>query len=173
MTLPDIDDGATYGGVNLVDFGGQAVVDPTTDRGASAVNPLVASAAMMTHTALRAWARITTAGTGAPTLTAGDSVWNWASNTNAAMVPTRTSAGKYTLTFPATVVDQIPSGAPGALVSPHNLNLRAGWLPPVLFGGTLYQPVVNSIAGNVVTVWVLSGTTPTDTTGLVIDGFFL
>ena len=176
MPLPDTDDVAVFGGANLVDYGGQGVIDPTTDRGASSVNPLVNDVACMTHTAVRAWVRFAPTGTSTPSLVASDTLWAGSTNggnpNNAAPVPTRTGVGLYVVTLPSTVYDEIPSGSPGYF-GPHTLNLRVGWLPPVLSGTTVYQAFVTSISGPVVNVSILVGSTLTDPTGLNFDLFLL
>lgn len=115
MTAPDIDSLATYGGA-LNNYA--PVTDPTTDRDAAAANQAYASAAAMTHTSRRCWARfVGAASTGALALqvTNGhDSHWGSASGVKPTFV--RTSAGIVVLTWPATVTDEI-----GVV---HTLNLR-------------------------------------------------
>lgn len=113
MTCPDIDALATYGGA-LNNY--MPVTDPTTDRDATAANQAYASAAAMTHTSRRCWARFVGSAT-TPTLqvTAGhDSHWGSASGVKPTLA--RTGAGVVTLTWPATVTDEL-----GVV---HTLNLR-------------------------------------------------
>lgn len=119
MTAPDIDTLSSYGGA-LQDL--SPVIDPTTDRPASGANQEYASAAAMTHTCPRALARITWAGTGTPTLTTHEEQWN--NGNNSAPTAARTAVGKGTLTYPATVYDEIPSGSPGYNAAGHALNMR-------------------------------------------------
>lgn len=169
MPIPDIADADSYGGAGLLDYAGQAVVDDTTDRGADGVNPLVADVAAMTHTAVRAWAKFTPSGTGTPAIGANDACWDGAKDDggislNAAPTALRLSTGAYKITWPVSVYDEVPEGAPG-YVGPHTVNLRDAWCPPVLSGGTLYQPVVTSVSGNVVFVSILVGSTLTDPSG--------
>lgn len=176
MPLPDTDDAGVFGGANLLDFGGQGPIDPTTDRGAAAVNPLVNDVACMTHTAIRAWVRFTPAGTGTPALVANDSLWAGSKDINnnplnTAPVVARTGVGLYVVNQPATVYDEIqPSGSPG-YIGPHTLNLRAGWLPPVVSGGVFYVPYISVITGGVVGISIYVGSTLTDPNGPSFDLF--
>lgn len=119
MTAPDIDTLSSYGGA-LNDLA--PVIDPTTDRPADGANPAYASIAALTHCGPRASARITWAGTGTPTLTTHEEQWN--NGNNAAPTVARTGVGLGTLTYPATVLDEIPSGSPGYNASGHALNMR-------------------------------------------------
>jgi hypothetical protein len=169
MPLPETDDVDTFGGAHLVDYAGQAVVDSTTDRGADAVNTLVNDVAMMTHLALRAWVKFTPGGTAAPALTASDTMWAGAKDDgenplNAAPTVERSTTGVYEIVFPTSVFDEIPEGSPG-YVGAHTLNLRDAWCPAVYASSTLYQPVITSVSGNVVTVTILVAGTPTDPNG--------
>jgi hypothetical protein len=118
--LPDVDSIDDYGGV-LVDE--RPVDDPTSQRSAGQVNAAFDSAAGATHVVARAWARIVLGV--APTLAMSnpnDAVWGVAP----APVPAHTGTGAYTLTFPATVSDEIGN--------PHSLNLR--WADFTIEGAT-------------------------------------
>ncbi len=101
MSLPGIDTLSTYGG-KMVNYA--PVEDPTTDRDATAANQSYASTAAMTHTAPRAWARITMAATtGAMVLVAHDAVWG----TSVAPTFAHVSTGVFTITWPVTVTDEL------------------------------------------------------------------
>ena len=165
MSLPATDSASTYGGAGLVDYGGVAVIDPTTDRPAYGVNQLVSSVAGMTHTAIRAIVQFTQNGTGAPTLLYSDATW--AATGYVAPTPARASAGVYTFTWPTQVYDEVPAGAPG-YTSPQTLVLR-GALPSQMVpsgGGVILSLAAYASAANVITFYSNSGTTPTDLTGV-------
>ena len=113
MTSPDRDTIGTFGGP-WNDY--QPVLDSSTDVPAAGGNQWAADTAAMTRTATRGWARFTPAGTGSPTLQTN---WEqWPSGDNAAPTAARTGVGLYTLTYPATVLDELGAN--------HTLNLLAG-----------------------------------------------
>ena len=175
MPLPDTDSSDTFGGAGLVDYAGQGVTDPTTDRAAAGVNPLVADVAGMTHLNPRAWCQFSTSSTSggadAPTVNASDACWAGAlaggTPLNAAPVVTRVDVGKFYVTYPTTVYDEIPVGAPG-YVGAHTVNLRFSSAPPRFKSSTLYV-VVCETSGNVVTVTVTSGGSAVDVASLTVD----
>lgn len=105
--FPDIDVVATYGGALTNYF---QVEDATTDLDASADNQNRCSTAAMTHTASRAWARLVCAATtGALALSnvnPNDAGWPGLP-TNAAPTLLRNGTGDFTLTWPATVQDEL------------------------------------------------------------------
>ncbi len=143
MTLPDTDDLDTLGGVKT---NAHPVEDPTTDLDADQDNIQRCDVAMMTHTAIRAWARFTSAATtGAMILVAHDAQWG-----NAALVApalARTSDGLFTLTYPASVDDE--------LAEAHTTNFRGAW--GVSRGGaTLYFIHVHPTSANVLTVRIFN-----------------
>lgn len=158
MTAPDTDTLGTYGGATQ---DAAPVSNPQTDRPASAVNQEYATTAMQSHTAIKAWVRFTPVGTAAPVLAASgaqhDEQWGTAMGpTNALPVVARPSTtGIYTLTWPATVQDEIPSGSPGASAG-HALNLRVAWCNEEIASGTLYKANAVVTAPNVVTVYIWS-----------------
>jgi hypothetical protein len=145
MTLPDVDSLATLGGAlnNL-----SAVENPLTDRDAGGANQAYADAAAMTHTMIRAWAHITLNGSSTPTLVAHDSVWGNA--VGVAPVLAHTGTGVVTVTWPTTVLDEIPNGAPG-YTGAHTINLRAGW-GNLRVVATLYETAISITAPNVATL---------------------
>lgn len=101
-----------------------APIDPSTDRSATGVNPAYGDLAAMTHTAFRVWAHLTLYSSGAaPTVVAHDETWN--NGNNVALVAARVSPGIFTMTYPSTVVDEIPSGSPG-YTGPQSTNLLGG-----------------------------------------------
>ena len=113
---------STYGGAKK-DY--SAPIDSTTDRTAAGVNPAYGDVAAMSHTDFRAWAHLTLyANTGAvPTIVAHDEKWN--NGQNAAPVVARVSPGVFTLTYPTTVLDEIPSGIDG-YSGPQTVGLVSG-----------------------------------------------
>ena len=134
MPLPDVDSIDDYGGVLQNE---RPVDDPTTQRSAEQVNAAFDSAAGATHTVARAWARVVLGG--APTLAVtnpNDSVWG----VSPAPTPANTGTGTYTLTFPATVSDEIGNT--------HTLNLR--WAE-FQIEGNVFGFAQGSAAANVVT----------------------
>jgi hypothetical protein len=145
MSLPDVDALATYGGA-LFDY--SAPVDPTTDRPASGANQAYNNVAAMTQTACRAWVRLTLNGSATPVLVAHAS--HWGNAIGVAPTFTRTSAGIYTITWPATVLDFIPNGAPGFATS-HTVNFRGGWTN--VRGATIFQSQVTPTAANIGTLY--------------------
>lgn len=151
MTLPDVDAGGTYGGYPG-DY--SPVKDPTKEVPAAARNPMAASVVGMTHTTPRALARVAWQGTGTPTLTWHDANWG---NTNAvAPTPARIGVGQGTLTWPANVADDIPSGAPGFNAAGHNLNFQIAHGNSE-GGATLYHCNAVVTAPNVVTFYIHNG----------------
>jgi hypothetical protein len=149
MTLPDIDTLPSVGGA-LFDYSPQ--IDPTRDRAAAAANVAYADAVAQTHTIVRAWVRFTLNGAATPVLVAHDSVWGNA--IGVAPTFTRTSAGIYTVTWPATVVDEIPNGAPGYQAS-HTINFRAA-LGNVRAVATAFDIFCAPTSANVVTVRIFN-----------------
>ncbi len=113
--LPDIDALASMGGA-LKNYAN--VADVTTDLDAEFDNRSRMQVAMMSHTAIRAWARVTLAATtGAMILVAHDAVWG--NTAPVAPTPARTSSGLFTLTWPATVNDE--------LARVHTVNFRCAF----------------------------------------------
>jgi len=142
MTLPSIDTITTYGGV-FADYG-VSVVDPTTDQSADDFNKMSASVAMMTNTAIRAWAIFTTAATtGAMALQSHGAVWG----TSVAPTLARSGAGVFTVTWPSTVDDELGES--------HNVNIL-GVLRPNPYGSTLVHTQAERTSANVVTVYTFA-----------------
>ena len=175
MTLPDKDTLLqTYGGA-LNDYG-TPVIDPTTDRPAAGANQQYASTAMMTRTAFRCFATITwvlpATGNGLWIVSRHDAVWEGANAAGLALnaVPTVThvSPGVFSVTWPATVVDELGVS--------HTLSLRAAFSNYE----TVIGPARNSrtvvTAPNAVQVTVFDGggspidPTQTSTPGAASDG---
>ncbi len=139
MTLPESDTLSTYGGA-LANYG-IGVVDPTTDRDADDANKAFASTAMMTRTAMRA--SISFTGVAAtPTVSAFEAVWKGGTVTSP--TPSRTGAGIFTFTWPASVLDEL--GATHTL----NLTSASGYAE----SSTAYHVQAVMTSANVVTVYV-------------------
>jgi hypothetical protein len=117
MATPDVTDAAAYGMPTggFQDGEGLAVVDPTTDQSAAAASVALNDTAQMTHTADRAWVRFTAGASPAVLATNGHDAM-WGSLSGVKPVPVKTATGTWTLTWPATVVDQ--------LGNTHTVNLR-------------------------------------------------
>lgn len=148
MTAFTTDSFATYGG-GLNDY--SPVVDPSTDRPAAGANAAYAATAGMTHTAPRAWCRVTLNGSAAPVLVAHDAIWG--NSVAVAPVLARTGVGTVTSTWPTTVSDEITAGQPG-YTGPLPLNLRAGWAQNR--GTTLYHRIIDITSANVATLRVFN-----------------
>jgi hypothetical protein len=160
MTLPAIDTLDNYGG-EKEDYA--SVEDPTTDRAAADANQAYASVAMMTRTVCRAWLRFTGDAT-TPVLLDWDAVWKGSTVTDPVIAQIAT--GIYTITWPATVQDE--------LGETHTLNLQAAscstegnWAfcsaavtsanVVTVFIGTpaAAPPVADDMAGSNFLVWII------------------
>ena len=165
--LPSIASAGTYGGAGLVDYAGQAVIDPTTDRSASGVNPLVSDVAGMTHTAIRAWVRLTTNGVSAPSLVSSDATWQ--ATSYAPPTVSRSGYGLLLITWPTTVNDEVPPGAPG-YIDPITLNLRAGWWTTV--NSATFAALQLQVSGNACYAYTFnSSLANADLSGVTFDVF--
>lgn len=157
MTFPARDTIATYGGV-LVDL--FPVTDPTTDRPASGANQAYGSAAALTKTGVKAWVRMTTAGSNPPTLAATGMAHDAAWGNALSYAPTfsRTSTGIFVVTWPTTVNDEV-----GAL---YSVNFRAV-LAPCAEGSTPFHAQGEIASPNQLTIRIFALATgaPTDATG--------
>lgn len=140
MTLPEIDDLATFGG-ELNNY--SPVVDPTTDRDAAAMNIALADVAGMTQTCVRAWAAFV--GHGATPTDPASNIHGavWGNTAPVKPTPARTGSGVYTVTWPSSVTDELGES--------HTVNLRRGWAQ--VEGATAYHAQV-SFSANVATVRV-------------------
>jgi len=169
--LPSVASLSTYGGA-LNDY--SPPIDASTDRPAAGANPAYGDTAAMTHTAIRGWARFTPAGSSTPTLASHDETWN--NGNNSAPTIARSEEGIYTLTYPATVYDEIPATSPGGVSGGYALNLRAGFCNEEIGGSTLYKAIAFITSPNVVTVKIFSvGSSPalTDPNDGTVIGVFV
>ncbi len=143
MTFPAVDSLDTYGGAK-VDL--NPITDPTTDRPSAAVNEAYASVAAMTHTAVQCWARVTTAAsTGAMVLSSHDAAWG--NEVSVAPTLARTTTGVFTVTWPATVTDELGDTPTVALRAAARPNTE---------GATLYFAQAVKTSANVVTFYVFN-----------------
>lgn len=141
--LPGVAALSTYGGIKS---NGSPVEDPTVDEDAAHRNQCFADAAGMTQTACRAWCALVGHGT-APTDPASNvhgAVWG--NDVEDKPVCARTSTGLYTITFPATITDE--------LGVEQTVNLRHAWAS--VEGATLYFTTATVTAPNVVTLRVFN-----------------
>lgn len=139
MSLPDIDSLSTYGGALN---NSTPVEDPTTDRDANLANKAYANVAALTHTGIRAWCAFVGHATTPPDPVSNvhDAVWG---NPPAVKpVVAKTGTGVYTVTFPATVQDELDAT--------HSVNLRRAWAS--VEGTTPYLTTATVTSANVVTV---------------------
>lgn len=167
MALPQTGSLVGYGG-GLNDFA--PVIDPTTDRPASGANVAYSDVAGMTHTAVRAWAQFTWNGSGAPTLVVHDA--NWGNALGVAPTVVRTGAGLGTVTWPATVANEILVGTPG-YTGPQALNLRDGWGRSTSLS-TPYHVQIAVTSANVASIAIFaSGGSLTDPSGVNFNVFVI
>jgi len=135
------------------------VTNAATDQPASGGDQQANDTAMMTRTACKALVQFLTAGASAPTLVAHEAQWG----VGVAPVLARTGVGVYTVTWPASVTDQL-----GVAQAP---NLRFAF--PSTSGATAGTIIVGAYmsAPNVATVTLRDSTTGTagDSSGFVIS----
>jgi hypothetical protein len=165
MTLPSRDSLATFGGTlgaGYVDY--SPVLDPTVDMPAAAGNQALSDVAMLTRTAVRAWARFTPAGTGTPVLVSNWALWGTGSGAQPAVA--RSGVGIYTLTWPATVTDDLTVSSAAGYLGPQTLALLAA--EGQTEGATFFS-VQASASANVATLWIFgTGNTLADPNGPTI-----
>lgn len=159
--MPNLPDTATLAndlGGAMVNY--EPVVDPTTDLDAGFDNNSRCNVAMMTHTAIRSWATFTTAATtGALVLNAHDALWG--NSLGVAPSLARTVAGTFTMTYPASVNDELGVA--------HTVNFRMG-LGQARSATAGYDIQVIPTSANVLTIYVRDNTnTLVDAVGLVLD----
>lgn len=144
MTTPDVTDATGYGlpTGGFQNGEGLAVVDPTTDQDAAAASAALNDTAQMTHTADRAWARFTAGASPAIVNTNGHDAM-WGSLSGVKPVPAHTGTGTWTLTWPATVQDQLGNS--------HSVNFRKARVS--VEGSTLAFVQWEVTAPNVITVY--------------------
>ena len=164
MTFPAQDSLNTLGGA-LNDY--SAVVDPTTDRGAAAVNTLVADVAMMGAIAPRAWCLFTAAATTAGMMLVSHNA-GWGNSPGVAPTLARSAVGIYTLTWPASVSSVITPGAPGADVTPWTLNIQDAFAAAKSAAAPFYLAGAVGLV-NVITVYTSLANVATDATGVNIS----
>ena len=101
MALPSPTDFAAYGGA-LINH--HPIANPQTDRDAKAVNSALSDLAMMTRMCPRAWCQFNASN--APSVVDHDATWGKVTPVVAPTV-SRTSAGIFVLTWPASVIDNL------------------------------------------------------------------
>lgn len=160
--IPDVDSLATYGGA-LENYG-IGVIDPLTDRDALAMNRALATVAGMSHTAIRAWCRFTTAATtGGMVLVSHDAVWG--NGSSVAPVLARSSAGVFTVTWPTTVTDELGVS--------HAVSFRCS-LRPNVSSSTCYHANAVRTSANILTVYTfLANGTADDIAGTTVNVFVI
>jgi hypothetical protein len=138
---------ATYG-MPVNDYA--PVTDPTTDQSAAGANQGFCDLSMMTNTSIKAVVALQTNNTSAPVLISHAAQWG----TGTAPTLARTGVGTYTVTWPATVTDQL--GASQAV----NLTFAVSGISQTLALG-----VSLAVSANVATVKAYN-----TTTGATFDG---
>ena len=157
--FPDISSVDDYGGI-LEDY--DPVVDPTTDREATAMNQALVDTASMTQTAGRAWCRIVLGPT--PTLAnANGSGAGWG-NTVPPTPAHPGGTGAFTVAWPATVVD-----AQGNTKSLNFMRIAACHLEGALAGPTFGFAQAWVVSANEIGIGVADHTgTLSDMTGVIL-----
>lgn len=120
MTLPAIDDLAALGG-EMANY--DPVTDPTVELDASFDNKTRANVAAQTQTAIRAQVSFPCVATGSSTPQGHWAVWGNAPSVAPAVA--RSSAGRYQITWPTSVDDELGESHAVNLVSAQG-NLQAG-----------------------------------------------
>jgi len=117
MTTPDVSDVSDYG---MPEGGFEdfeiPVVNPVTDQPAAGANAMMCDTAQMTHTAARAWCRFVGNATVPVLANVNGSDAMWGNESGVLPLLVEVSTGVYTVTWPATVQDE--------LGVEHNTNLR-------------------------------------------------
>jgi hypothetical protein len=151
--LPDVLSFDELGGVKT-DY--IPVIDPTTDLSALNLNLARDGVAQMSRTALRGWIRFATAATsGAMVLSDWETTWK--ADVSTLPVLARSTAGVFTLTLPASVLD--------ALGNTHTINLRAASVSAETFPIVVAASISSA---NVITVHVGTGSTLSDQAGTIV-----
>jgi len=149
MSLPP--DTLSYSDLGGTKIEYSAPVDTSTDRSAAEVNLAFAATAEMTRTSLRTWFKFRVNGSGAPTLVSWDASWKGGTVTPPTFALIAT--GKYTVTLPATVLDE--QGVS------HSINLQAVTASickstDAVIGATyLLEPMI--LTANTIRLWVSTG----------------
>lgn len=113
--LPDVAIPTTFGGPYADP---DPVQDPTTEVASAFFNRMRAQVAMLSHTAPRAWVRVTVAA-GVATLADHDAVWG--NTAPVAPVVARLGAGSFTVTWAAAYTDLRDDGS----AESHSVTIRA------------------------------------------------
>lgn len=147
MTTPDLSSIADYGvpAGGFQDGEGIAVVDPTTDQSGAAASAAFCDVAQMTRTADRCWARFVAGASPALAATNPHEAM-WGNSAGVAPVVAHIATGQWTVTWPATVTDQLGNS--------HNVNLRKARV--TVEGSTLGFAQCSVTSPNVVTVYGFS-----------------
>lgn len=155
MTLPDTDDLSALGGV-MIDY--HRVEDPTCDMGAEFDNKVRTNVAAMTQTIDRVYMQFTSAASNPITVVRHHA--NWGNVPAVAPTVSRVSAGRYTVTWPATVTDE--------LGVTHTVNLVGG--RGNAQAGVFYQVQFLANGANSADVYILNAAgTLVDAAGINID----
>lgn len=135
--VPDIPDLDTFGGTFA---NADAVVDPETELAAEYFNRLNANVVGVSHTAIRAWVRVT-AGV-APSVADHDAVWG----NGAGLVPTvaRTGTGVYTVTW-LTAYDDLQFQAEEHAITIRNASVSVSHSAARMIQWTLTSAVVVTV----------------------------
>jgi hypothetical protein len=155
MTLPDKSSlSGDYGGPYT---DGRPVEDPTTEVGAAPLNAALNDAAMLTHTAPRAWVLFTgkTYTSGTVSVTPDDHDALWGSGTGVRPTIGETSAGVFVITWATTQTDELGVShtlnirvpVPLALGSVTALATPASWTANTITLNTYSSGIANALNG--------------------------
>jgi len=165
MSLPP--DTLSYSDVGGTKLEYSAVVDTSTDRSAAEVNLAFAASAAMTRTSIKAWFTFSVNGSGAPTLVSWDASWKGGTVTPPTFALIAT--GKYTITLPATVLDE--QGVSHS-VNIHGAVASICKATDAVIGATyLLEPMV--LTANTLRLWVSDGTNAVTPLSSVITMFVI
>jgi hypothetical protein len=141
VTLPEVDSSSDWEADSWANA--EPLVDPETEIPAEAAREIAANISAATHTQIRAIVKFTgatyTSGSMPIAVGAHEEVWGSATNNPPTIV--QTSAGRYKVTWPTTIVDEL-----GAV---HTIGVRYPYLPtvsgPIAGRGHVYDYTANTV----------------------------
>jgi|WetSurMetagenome_2_1015567.scaffolds.fasta_scaffold01366_15 hypothetical protein len=148
MTLPGIDSASDWEADSWANA--EPLVDPETEIPAESAREIAANIAAATHTQIRAIVQFDgvtyTSGSMEIAVAAHEEVWGSATNSPPTIV--QTAAGRYKVTWPTTVVDE--------LAESHTLGVRYPY-PPGVSGAVVGRGYVVDYTANTITIQTVDG----------------